>query len=59
MKLVPTWVRWLSVVTVVLATLLRGFTLRLASAKPEQAKVRAANAGPASGVRMVVERRVE
>lgn len=43
----------------VLATLLRGFTLRLASAKPEQAKVRAANAGPASGVRMVVERRVE
>lgn len=41
----------------VLATLLRRFTLRLASHRPEKAKLRAANAGPGNGVRMIVEQR--
>ena len=43
----------------VLATLLRRFALRLASNRPEGARVRAANAGPARGVPMVVERRLD
>lgn len=43
----------------VLATLLRRFTLRLVSQKPEKAKLRAANAGPGGGVRMVVEVRLD
>jgi cytochrome P450 len=42
----------------VLGTLLGRFRLRLASSRPEGAKVRAANAGPARGVRMIVEERV-
>jgi cytochrome P450 len=43
----------------VLATLLRRFRLRLASLRPDKGKVRAANIGPARGVRMIVEERVE
>jgi cytochrome P450 len=42
----------------VLGTMLRGHRLRLASLRPEAVGVRAANAGPARGVRMVVEERL-
>jgi cytochrome P450 family 110 len=42
----------------VVATLVRRFELRLESLKPEKAKVRAANSGPATGVRMIVEKRL-
>lgn len=41
----------------VLATLLRRFRLRLESLRPDHGAVRAANAGPARGVRMIVEER--
>jgi cytochrome P450 len=42
----------------VLGTLLRRFRLRLASLKPDKGKVRAANAGPARGVKMIIEERL-
>jgi len=42
----------------VLATLLRRYRLRLESLRPDQGKVRAANVGPAHGVRMIVEERL-
>ena len=41
----------------VLGTLLRRLRLRLASLRPDKGTVRAANAGPARGVRMIVEAR--
>jgi cytochrome P450 len=40
---------------VVVATILRAVTLRLASTKPDPGKVRAATVGPAHGVKFVVE----
>lgn len=43
----------------VLGTLLRRFRLRLASLKPDTGKVRAANAGPKNGVKMIIEERLE
>lgn len=42
----------------VVGTLLRRFRLRLASLREDRGKVRAANSGPAYGVRMVVEERM-
>jgi cytochrome P450 len=42
----------------VLGTVLRRFRLRLASLRPDTGKVRAANVGPAHGVRMIVEERL-
>lgn len=39
----------------VLGTLLGRLRLRLASLRPDRGRVRAANAGPASGIRMIVE----
>lgn len=42
----------------VLGTLLRRFKLRLASLRPDKGTVRAANAGPAHGVKMIVEERL-
>ncbi|MDC3961854.1 cytochrome P450 [Polyangium jinanense] len=42
----------------VLGTLLRRHKLRLASLKPDNGAVRAANAGPRHGVRMIVEERL-
>jgi cytochrome P450 family 110 len=39
----------------VLGTILKRFRLRLASLKPDNGKVRAANVGPATDVRMIVE----
>jgi cytochrome P450 len=42
----------------VLGTLLRRFRLRLASLRPDKGAVRAANAGPAHGVRMILEERM-
>lgn len=42
----------------VIATLLRGFRLRLRSSKEDKGAVRAANVGPATGVKMVVEERL-
>lgn len=42
----------------VLATLLKRYRLRLESLRPDAGKVRAANVGPAHGVRMVVEERL-
>ncbi len=42
----------------VLGTILRRYRLRLASLRPDPGKVRAANAGPAHGVRMIVEERL-
>ncbi|EYF04469.1 Cytochrome P450 [Chondromyces apiculatus DSM 436] len=42
----------------VLATVLRRYRLRLASLRPDKGKVRAANAAPAHGVRMIVEERL-
>jgi cytochrome P450 len=42
----------------VLATLLRRFRLRPASPKPDHGKVRAANVGPATAVKMIVEERL-
>jgi cytochrome P450 len=42
----------------VLATLLRRFRLRPASLKPDHGKVRAANVGPATAVKMIVEERL-
>lgn len=44
---------------IVVGTLLRSFRLKLASERPERAKVRGVNVGPASGVRMVIEERLE
>ncbi|WP_434048600.1 MULTISPECIES: cytochrome P450 [Sorangium] len=41
-----------------LGTILRRYRLRLASLRPDPGKVRAANAGPAHGVRMIVEERL-
>ncbi len=41
----------------VLGTLLRRFRLRLTSLRPDMGKARAANVGPARGVKMVVEER--
>jgi cytochrome P450 family 110 len=41
----------------VLGTILKRFRLRLASLKPDNGKIRAANVGPASGVQMIVEER--
>lgn len=42
----------------VIGTILKRFRLRLASLKPDNGKVRAANVGPASGVRLFVEERM-
>jgi cytochrome P450 family 110 len=42
----------------VLGTIMKRFRLRLASLKPDPGKVRAANAGPAHGVHMIVEERL-
>lgn len=42
----------------VLGTLLRRFKLRLASLRPDKGTVRAANAGPAHGVKMILEERL-
>lgn len=42
----------------VLGTLLRRCRLRLASLRPDEGKVRAANVGPARGVPMIVEERL-
>jgi cytochrome P450 len=42
----------------VLGTLLRRFRLRLASLKPDKGAVRAANAGPKNGVKMIIEERL-
>ncbi|XYI03916.1 cytochrome P450 [Sorangium sp. So ce1128] len=42
----------------VLGTVLRRYRLRLASLRPDPGKVRAANVGPAHGVRMIVEERL-
>lgn len=42
---------------IVLGTLIHRFGLRLASQRPDPGKVRAANVGPAFGVKMVVESR--
>jgi cytochrome P450 len=42
----------------VVATILRRYRLRLASLRPDTGKVRAANVGPAHGVRMIVEERL-
>jgi cytochrome P450 len=42
----------------VLGTIMKRFRLRLSSLKPDNGKVRAANVGPASGVKMVVEKRL-
>ena len=39
----------------VLGTLLRRYRLRLDSLRPDTGAVRAANAGPARGVKMIVE----
>lgn len=39
----------------VLGTILKRFRFRLASLKPDNGKVRAANVGPATDVRMIVE----
>jgi hypothetical protein len=41
----------------VLGTVLRRHRLRLASQRPDTGTVRAANVGPARGVRMIVEER--
>ncbi|KYF70354.1 hypothetical protein BE11_11335 [Sorangium cellulosum] len=41
-----------------LGTILRRYRLRLASLRPDPGKLRAANAGPAHGVRMIVEERL-
>ncbi len=43
----------------VLGTRLGRFRLRLGSLKPDKGKLRAANVGPATAVRMVVEERLE
>jgi cytochrome P450 family 110 len=42
----------------VIAGLLRRFRLRLASLRPDNGTVRAANVGPARGVKMIVEERL-
>jgi len=42
----------------VLGTIMKRFRLRLASLKPDNGKIRAANVGPASGVQMIVEERM-
>ena len=42
----------------VLGTIMRKFELRLESLKPEKATVRAANSGPKTGVKMVVDKRL-
>ena len=42
----------------VIATLVRGFRLRLRSLREDKGAVRAANVGPARGVKMIVEERV-
>lgn len=43
----------------VLGTLLRRFKFRLASLRPDHGKVRAANAGPSHGARVIVEERLD
>jgi len=43
---------------IVVGTLMRRFRLKLASERPERAKVRGVNVGPASGVRLQVEDRL-
>ena len=42
---------------IVVATILRSVDLRLASLRPDPGKIRATNAGPAYGVKVVVEAR--
>jgi cytochrome P450 family 110 len=42
----------------VLASVLRRFRLRIHSLRPDRGAVRAANVGPARGVRMIVEKRL-
>lgn len=45
-------------IKLVLGTMLRALRLRLASSRADRGKVRAANVGPATGIKMIVEERL-